>query len=138
MTRRGFTLVEVVVVLLILGAVTAVSVPAFRAIDPSDDLQQGVAEVRRVLDRARATARANGHRVTVTLDQESRRYWVDRPAVTGTLALPREIQLWSDGPRPRVAFEASGAASASPLAVQGGGRAIAIRVDSFTGQTDAR
>jgi general secretion pathway protein H len=133
----GFTLVEIVVVLLILGTVTAVTVPAFRNTDGRDDVRKAAAEVRHVLDRARATARANGHAVSVTIDPASGRYWVDRPALTGTLALGG-ASIVSDGPRPRVTFHAAGAASAPMLAVQGGGRAHAIRIDPFTGQVDVQ
>lgn len=136
--RSGFTLVEVVVVLLILGTVTAVTVPAFRDAPPSSGVHRGVDEVRRLLDRSRATARANGHAVTLTIDPQSGRWWLDRPRLTGRLDLPRDVALWSDAPRSRFLFAAGGASSASRFAVQGGGRTIPIVVDPFTGQVDAR
>lgn len=136
--RRGFTLVEVVVVLLILGAVTAVTVPAFRDAPTTAGVQRGAEEVRRLLDRARATARANGHAVTVTIDPRSARWWLDRPALTGRIELQRDVSLWSDAPRATVVFAAAGAANAARIAVQGGGRTIPIVIDPFTGQVDAR
>jgi prepilin-type N-terminal cleavage/methylation domain-containing protein len=137
---RGFTLVEVVVVLVLLGVMAAVAAPAFLNEARGNDLRDGAAVVQRILDRARVTARVSGHRVTVTLDATNSRYWIDDPALTGAIALPAGATLWSERPRARVTFQPAGPASADPIAVQAHGVSAALRVDRFTGEvtTDAR
>ena len=136
----GFTLVEIVVVLVILGVVAAVSVPAFRDATQPDALKDGSAAVVHVLERARLTAVMAGHRVGVTVDPVAARYWIDASELSGTFELPRDVTLWSDRARVHVTFDASGIASADPLAVQAYGRTAPILVDRFTGEitTDAR
>jgi prepilin-type N-terminal cleavage/methylation domain-containing protein len=131
---RGFTLIEIVVVLVILGVVAAVSVPAFRDTTPPNALRDGTAAVIHVLERARLTAVMAGHRVGVTIDPVAARYWIDSPELSGTFELPRDAVLWSDRARAHVTFDASGTAGADPLAVQANGQTVPILVDRFTGE----
>jgi type II secretion system protein H len=131
---RGFTLIEIVVVLVILGVVAAVSVPAFRDTTPPNALRDGAAGVVHVLERARLTAVMSGHRVAVTVDPVAARYWIDSPEVSGTFELPGGVTLWSDRARAHVSFDASGTASADLLALQANGRTAPILVDRFTGE----
>jgi type II secretion system protein H len=135
MTRRaGFTLVEIMVVLAILGTATAVTVPAFRDVLRPDPMKDAIAEVVRVLERARMTARVNGRTVTVTIDPQAARFWISDPALTGTFPLHRDAALWSDRPRPRVTFDAAGTTTADQLAIQARGATTPIVVHPFTGE----
>jgi type II secretion system protein H len=138
--RRGFTLVEIMVVLAILGAATAISVPAFREALRADPLEDSTADVVRVLERARMTARVNGRSVTVTIDPKAARYWISDPALAGSFELHRDASLWSERPRVRITFDAAGTATADRLAVQALGATRPIAVHPFTSEvtTDAR
>lgn len=132
--RRAFTLVEVMVVLAILGTATAITLPAFRDAFRADPMRDSTAEVVRVLERARMTARVDGRSVTVTIDPKAARFWIDEPALSGAFELHRDASLWSDRPRVRITFDAAGTARADQLAVQARGATAPVFVHPFTGQ----
>lgn len=138
--RSGFTLVEIMVVIAILGSIAAVTVPAFRDAVRSDALNDGTSQLVRLLERARMTARMGGHPVTVTFDPSANRFWVDEPMMTGSLDLPQNATMWGTLPRPRVRFEPAGPVAADAIGVRAGGGASAIAVDPLSGdiRTDAR
>jgi prepilin-type N-terminal cleavage/methylation domain-containing protein len=79
MRRRGFTLVEVVVVLGILALVAAFTVPAFlRDVEP-DDMTRAERRVEALFRLARDSAIRGGVPVTVVIDSVSGRVWLDVP-----------------------------------------------------------
>jgi prepilin-type N-terminal cleavage/methylation domain-containing protein len=79
MQRRGFTLVEVVVVLGILAVVAAVTVPAFlRDVEP-DDMTRAERRIEALFRLARDSAIRGGVAVTVVVDSITGRVWLDVP-----------------------------------------------------------
>lgn len=66
--RRGFTLVELAVVLLIIGAIAGLALPAYGSATARYRLQSAVHQLRADLDRSVAYARASGTPVTVQFD----------------------------------------------------------------------
>ncbi len=113
---RGFTLIEVVVVVLVLGIVAAVTVPAFQRLDGRDELATAADQVAGVLRSARLTSLERGAPVEVIVNPSQRRYWVwegSAPACwrmgTSTLPLPtssspapRPVPTSSSGPSERL------------------------------------
>lgn len=81
--RRGFTLVELVLVFAILAAGTAVAVPAFLGLVRQDDLTRATSTVRDLFRVARDSAIAGGTPVTVVVDSVSGLVWLDTPPPVG-------------------------------------------------------
>jgi len=77
--RAGFTLVEVVVVLVILSLMAAVAVPAFRRMAERDELTDAVGRVEMLFRLARDSAIAGGRAVTVVIDSVTGHVWLDVP-----------------------------------------------------------
>ncbi|MEX0892848.1 MAG: GspH/FimT family pseudopilin [Gemmatimonadota bacterium] len=82
--RSGFTLVEMVVVLLILAVVAAATVPALRSeMAPDDDLTAAVRTFEAVFRLARDSAARGAAPVTVVLDSATHHVWFVVPPRPG-------------------------------------------------------
>jgi len=79
--RRGFTLLEVVIVMLILAIMSAVAVPAFKSLFEEDDLTSATHRVEALFRLARDSAIRGGQPVTVVIDSVSGFIWLDTPNV---------------------------------------------------------
>lgn len=130
----GFTLVEVVVTLAVIGIMVAFAVPALMNLGPVEEAP-GLEPLRTLLLDARHRSERNASDVTVTVVPETGRYRVEErrpggePVVEeGSLALS---QVRSRGPADRfhVVFRAVGMGVGDTLAV--GGRVL--RVDPVLG-----
>jgi prepilin-type N-terminal cleavage/methylation domain-containing protein len=86
--RAGFTLIELIVVMLVLSAVAAVTVPAFLNAPVEDDLTIATRRMEALFRVARDSAARSGKRVSVVVDSVTGRVWFDVAGV-----LPTEAQL---------------------------------------------
>ncbi len=142
--RRGFTLIDVLVVLVLLGIMAAVTIPALGRVAAGDPLSGAADEVTGVLRQARKTAVERGKMVQVTIAPGEARYWVwitgDDTSVLaeGTFALGTAVGLIADTPRALVRFSPRGAASGGPIGILGDGRTVLIEVDRWTGELRVR
>jgi type II secretion system protein H len=138
---RGFTLVEMIVVLAILGITAAAVVPAFARAVHEDELTRATGQLERALVAARGRAIERAVSVTVTLVPETGRYWVrlaeGEALDSGTVALDRGVRLVSAAPRPRFRFDPPGMADSDSLLVLGPTGARAVCVDRWTGEIHA-
>jgi prepilin-type N-terminal cleavage/methylation domain-containing protein len=142
MTRRGFTIVEMIIVLAIIGLAAAVSAPAF--IDWSrDEASRAPADpLLGILESARRTSAQRGQRITVSIDPQTRLYraWAGGdPAdsvAAGTVELPPGARLVAQGGRARFDFDPLGGAWGAPVRITGAGAELVVQVDRWTG--DAR
>ena len=142
--RRGFSLLEVIVVLAILGTIAGVTAPALIMDTKKDDLAQSSDEITTLLDRTRRTAATHGSRATLTIEPGSSQYWVtlrvpegERTVASGKLALVAGTELLSRDPRPSFTFDPAGRAFASDVSVALNGATTAIIVDAWTGDVRA-
>ena len=71
---RGFTLVEVLVVLVLLGVLAAMIVPAVRT-DERRTLEREAARLAGALEQASATAQWRGETLGISADGRSYRFW---------------------------------------------------------------
>jgi prepilin-type N-terminal cleavage/methylation domain-containing protein len=79
--RRGFTLLEIVIVMLILAIMAGVAVPAFKSLFVEDDITTATHRVEALFRLARDSAIRGGQPVTVVIDSVSGFVWLDTPNV---------------------------------------------------------
>ncbi|HEX6911616.1 MAG TPA: GspH/FimT family pseudopilin [Longimicrobium sp.] len=140
--RRGFTLVEMIVVLAVIGLAAAVSAPAFVEWSRDEAARAPADPLIAVLETARRTAAQRGQRITVVVDPGTGQWraWAGGdPAdsvAAGVVELPAGARLVAQGGRARYDFDPLGAAWGAPVRITGGGVELAVEVDRWTG--DAR
>jgi prepilin-type N-terminal cleavage/methylation domain-containing protein len=78
--RAGFTIIEIVVVLLIISVAAGLAAPAFRSFFEEDDLTAATHRFQTLFTFARDSAIHGGQPVTVLVDSVSGRVWLDTPA----------------------------------------------------------
>jgi type IV fimbrial biogenesis protein FimT len=141
--REGFTLVEMLIVIVILAIVSAVTVPALRA-TPDDELTASANALTTLMQRSRQTAVERGQTVSLVVDAENARYWAtvmsannpDSVISYGPIELASGITLSADESRSRYVFGPSGSASGPPIEMRLDSRAAVITLNQWTG--DAR
>ena len=135
---RGFTLIELVVVLLILGLTLAAVAPAFAA--RRDQATDRAADaIAMLLKTARNTALETAVPTTVTIDPASARVWVRADAIKNpldtsfTIAVPVGTEYSAASPRVRFIFDPRGGATVDTFMVLSARGRWAVTVDSWTG-----
>jgi type II secretion system protein H len=139
--RRGFTLLEVMVVLLILSVLGVVAVPALQGPPREPALDEGAGRVEALFRMARNEAVRSGRAVTVVLDSTSALAWVDtRDRVDGeSLELPSGVTLELPRARASFTFHPGGGAEGDSVVVRGPGDVIRIvTVNRWSGHAAIR
>lgn len=137
--RGGFTLIEVVVVLLILAVATAVTVPAFLGDPVEDDMTRAVRQIDALFGIARDSAIRGGENVTVMIDSATSHVWLltdsrSSPAGGDTLDLPSGVRLQLSKSRATFAFAPDGATFADSVLVRSSAVGRLLTLDPWTGQ----
>jgi prepilin-type N-terminal cleavage/methylation domain-containing protein len=134
--RPGFTLLELLIVLMLLAITAAAAVPAFRGDAARGPEQRVAAALAEQLTIARDAARQTGVAATLVLSPTDGRYWVTTrdSASTAALPLPAGVTLAADGTdRITIRFEPTGPSSPAAITVHGL-RALTVRTLAWTGE----
>lgn len=136
--RPGFTLLEMMVALTVLGLTATLALPAFRGPGELDPLETAVGDVRALLESVRRAAIREGRVIELTLDPATARYWLR----SGTeprdgphrLDLPDGVRFEALDARARMVFMPDGTTLQHSLAVVDGGRARHMALDPWSGR----
>ncbi len=136
---RGFTLIELIVVLAIIGIVVGVTVPlGFKRV-PGAAITAAAGEIRAALRGARATAIAEGRRIVFRGDPAGG-YWLDRryhplaATAQGVGALGVGALRVAIAGAAHIDFFPSGRSSGGRILVDGTAGRREIAVDAITGR----
>lgn len=129
----GFTLLELLVVLAILGVVVGLAVPLFARAMPGMQLQAGARAVAAELRSARGRAIAANDEFIVAVDVQRR--------TVGSIALDPSIGLsfytaaedLIDGGAGRIRFYPDGSSTGGRVRLVGAGREYDVRIDWISG-----
>ena len=140
--ERGFTLVELLVVLAILAAAAAIVLPNFLGSKTAADLASAEQELRVALRGARSLAIAANRVVRLTVSSDGRAYAVDGEARAFRAGDALRAELVAFGPQapPAIAFFPSGGASGGRILLRHGDNRRSLEIDAATGEVlaDAR
>lgn len=138
-TRRGFTLVEISIVLVITAIASGLVIPAL--VDLGRTPQRRTAEsLMSLLNASRKLAIEHNVTVTVVLDPKSGDYRVDSTGYYGAgLVVQSQIDLLgmesmaTDAPRLNYAFQPTGAALGDTVRIRGSDSSVVVSVDPWSG-----
>ena len=143
MRSKGFTFVELIVVMAILAAIAALVTPSFSRTIASARLRSAASDVRTSLARGRALAVAAAKERTVAFDLSRGEFGVDNEAVRrlpGTIrlgaVLPGEERRESGSVRVRFFPDGSGEEAEFSVTAEDGGT-LRVTVDPLTGLSEA-
>ncbi len=135
----GFTLVELLVVLVIMGLITAIAVPHFGRLAPRLEARATAREVVSVLRSARGLAIRDNREVAVVVDLDDRFMAIDADrrlefgSRMGVRLLTGTAEL-IDGDSGRIRFYPDGTSTGGRVTVSDDGRDYDVRIDWLTGR----
>jgi prepilin-type N-terminal cleavage/methylation domain-containing protein len=156
---NGFTLVEVVVVLVILSITAVIAVPAFRAAQVRSDMDLATERVEILLRIARDSAVRTAMPVTVVVDSATSLVWLTTPTSIGmaegsaallsagvaaaaptgpgsSIDLPRGVRMELASARARFTFQPGGQAFPDSIYLRSGATTRLVTVNPWTGHAE--
>lgn len=155
--RRGFTLVELILVMLLLTLIAGILAPSFSKMLPGAKIRAASTELTAVLSKVRADASITMRRYRLHVDAAGGKYWVtieteplrkpntfERPAgaLEGYFTLPEDVRFESLSGAPQVedgsnavTFKADGTADGATIVISmEDGVKRTFTVDAATGK----
>ena len=137
--RPGFTLIEVIIVLALLGLTAGLAVPALLSVLQPDGRHESVHAAHELLEAGRSLALERGTRVEIVVDSAGGRYWVStnedpvHAIISGSIPLPDGARLELSHARARFVWDGRGAATADTLVIVTGEGRTRLTVVPWTG-----
>ncbi len=94
--RRGFTLVEMLVVVVVLSMIAAVVTPSLVSMKASSDRRSLISAIRTVAADARERAISSARMTQVSYDESSRQLRIEQVQDDGTTQTLKNVQLTTD------------------------------------------
>jgi len=131
--ERGFTLLELMIVLAILGLVIAIAMPTVSRRSPGTSLAAAAGELRAVIHGARTAAIAGGQPIAFRGDPNSG-YWLGTQHHRLTSIDGADAVRVATAGASRIAFFPSGGSSGGRVILRSAGAHREISVDPVTGR----
>jgi prepilin-type N-terminal cleavage/methylation domain-containing protein len=132
MTRAGYSLVELLIVLAILAALAALVQPSVRGVLDKSRLTAGANQVKAALAKSRALAIREGVPVWFRFEPGGHRWWIERSSGTQPLTDSREAGRAGTGDAAAASEPAAPPAATAPQSVASGAPVGSSPADSVT------
>lgn len=96
--NQGFTLVEILIALVILGILSAIAAPSFLSLFSKNKVNDALTQVRGALQEAQRQAIRNSKSCTVTIDTTNKKITTSPCSVTGDRTLDSSIVIATNEP----------------------------------------
>ncbi len=95
MKKKGFTIIELMVIIVIIGLLTGISLFSYRSLFASSKLEEMANEIRAFYEGVNKKAVTEGYRYTIYLDRENEflKYVSTEGSKQGSLVLPEGLNL---------------------------------------------
>ncbi len=136
----GFTLLELMVVLVLMAMVYAIAVPMISSVLPGTELKSAARELAAGLRQARGQAVMHKQQAALTLDVENHHFEISGDKHSYVLPPKLKISLYtaqselSQGKVGAIRFYADGSSTGGRISVSLGERKYQVDVDWLTGQ----
>lgn len=140
--QRGFTLVELLVVLVVVGLIAALATPRFHRAMPGLRLETTSGELAAALRHSRAEAIRSNRDTALDVDLAARSFRpsdaVRATAIADGIAV-EVVSAAGEAPADdvaRIRFFPDGTSTGGRITLAGGGRSVSVTVDWLTGRVD--
>jgi general secretion pathway protein H len=141
--ESGFTLAEMIVVLVVLGLALAVALPLGRRSAETAGMEKAAVEIAAHLRNARTRAISRNEEVTVTFDLEGQLVKADGSRASVIIPADAQLELIAareevTGRHAAIRFYPDGSSTGGTIRLHDGNRSIRIRISWLTGLIERR
>ncbi|HMK61846.1 MAG TPA: GspH/FimT family pseudopilin [Dissulfurispiraceae bacterium] len=138
-SRKGFTLLEILLVIFIIGLILAISISMLANVLPSQKVDATAREMIATFRLARSMAMTSGQWQVLTLDMDSRQYSIE--GGSARRFIPEEVRVEVEDPLHgeikrgdyRFIFAPSGASEGARVVLSSGKKIVDLEIDPIVG-----